>query len=114
MDNGNKLRRLYDETLAKGPFPTIECGQAQISGKLHGELILYLADLAGLASRGDQGLASLSEREKDKFRDLASRSIFERLPEMREKVTPQTTPRLHALLETTEQARLLILEALNS
>jgi hypothetical protein len=114
MDGGNKLRRLYDETLAKGPFLAIECGQAQIRGKLHGELILYLADIAGLASRGDQGLASLSEREKDKFRDLASRSIFGRLPEMRAKITPQATPKLQALLDATEQARLLILEALNS
>ncbi len=114
MDDGNKLRRLYDETLAKGPFPAIECGQAEISGKLHLELILFLADIAGLASRGEQGLASLSERERDKFRDIASRSIFGRLPEMRERITPQATPKLHALLEATERARLLILESLNS
>src|SRR5450432_237972 len=114
MDDGDKLRRLYDVTLGKGPFPTIECGQAQISGKLHLELTLYLADIAGLASRGDQGLASLSEREKDKFRGLASRSIFGRLPEIRAKITPQATPKLHALLDATEQARLLILETLNS
>jgi hypothetical protein len=114
MDDGNKLRRLYDETLAKGPFPAIECGQAQITGKIHAELIPYLANIAGLASRGDHGLALLSEREKDSFRGLASRSMFERLPEMRAKITPRATPKLQALLDATEQARLLILEALNS
>jgi hypothetical protein len=114
MDDGDKLRLLYDDSLTKGPFPAVECGQAQISGNLHGDLILYLADIAGLASWGDQGLSSLSEREREKFRDIASRSILVRLPELRERITPQATPKLHALLEATERARLLILETLNS
>jgi hypothetical protein len=113
MDDGNKLRQLYDEILARDSFPAIECGQAQIDGRLHGELILYLADIAGLASRGEQGLASLSGQEKSKFRNFASRGIFKRMPEMQGRITPQATPRLHDLVEATERARLLILDALN-
>lgn len=114
MSDSDTLRRLYDEVLAKGPFPSKECYQAKITGQVHGELILYLADIAGLASRGEQGLASLSEPEKYNFRILASRSISTRLPHVRELITPEATPELHALIEATERARLLILDALDS
>jgi hypothetical protein len=57
-------------------------------------------------------LAGLSEQEKNKFRGFASKNICELHPELREMIDPQGTPRLHALLEATERARLLILEAL--
>jgi hypothetical protein len=112
MDDSDRLKQLYNDVIAKGPFPTEECGQARISAAEHGELILYLADVAGLASRGELGLASLSKPEKEKFRELVSRSISTRLPQVRERVTPDATPKLHALIEATEQARLLILDAL--
>ncbi len=114
ISDSDTLRRLYDEVLAKGPFPSKECAQARIAGHAHSELILYLADIAGLASRGEQGLGSLSDPEKYNFRTLASRSISTRLPQVRELITPEATPELHALIEATERARLLILDALVS
>jgi hypothetical protein len=46
------LRKIYDEELGKGPFPTKECASAGIGGALHGNLILYFADIPGLASCG--------------------------------------------------------------
>jgi len=114
MNDSERLKQLYNEVLAKGPFPSEECAQARIAAAAYGELILYLADIAGLASRGEQGLAALSEHQKESFRALVSRSIWTRLPEVRERVTPDATPKLHALIDMSEQARLLILDALHS
>src|SRR5580698_3075022 len=112
MDHSDRLRQLYNEILAKGPFPTEECGQARITSAAHGALILYLADIAGLASRGEQGLAALPESDKAKFRKLASRDVSVRVAEAGTRITPEATPKLHALIEATEQARLLVLRAL--
>jgi hypothetical protein len=114
MSDSDRLKRLYREVLGRGPFPTHECAQAQITGGAHGGLILYLADIAGLASRGEKGLASLSDTEKQDFRKLASRSIATRLPNVSARITPEATPKLHSLIEATERARLLILDALDS
>jgi hypothetical protein len=114
MDSSDPLKKLYNEVLAKGPFPTQECAQAFITGAAHGALILYLADIAGLASRGEQGLTSLPEPERAKFRKLASRGVSTRAEEAATRITPQTTPKLHAIIAATEQARLLILKALES
>jgi hypothetical protein len=114
MDDSDRLKQLYNEVLAKRPFPTEECGKARITAAAHGELILYLADIAGLASRGEQGLAALSESDRAKFRKLASSAISTRVPEVASRITSQATPELHALIEATEQARLLILKALDS
>jgi hypothetical protein len=112
MDHSDRLKQLYNEVLAKGPFPTEECGQARITAAAHGALVLYLADIAGLASRGEQGLAALPEPDRAKFRKLASRDVSTRLAQFGARITPQATPKLHALIEATEQARLLILKAL--
>jgi hypothetical protein len=114
MDSSDRLKQLYNEVLAKGPFPTQECRLARITAAAHGGLILYLADIAGLASRGEQGLAALSESDRAKFRRLASSGISTRVPEVATRITPQATPELHALIEGTEKARLLILKALES
>ena len=48
------LRRIYAEELANAPFPTEECRAADIDAEAHGTLTLYLADIAGLASRGER------------------------------------------------------------
>ena len=111
MDHSDRLRQLYNEVLAS-PFPTEECGQARITMAAHGALVLYLADIAGLASRGERGLAALPESDRAKFRKLASRDVSARVVEAGTRITSQATPKLHALIEATEQARLLILKAL--
>ena len=114
MTYSDRLKQLYDEALAKGPFPTEECGRARITAAVHGELILYLADIAGLASRGDHGLAALSVPDKTKFQKLALRGISTRVPDVVTRINAQATPELHKLIEATERARLLILKALES
>ena len=114
MDDSDRLKQLYNEALAKGPFPTEECGRAGITAAVHGELILYLADIAGLASRGQQGLAALSEPDRAKFRKLASSGISIRVPDAASRITPHSSPKLHALAEATEKTRRLILKTLES
>jgi hypothetical protein len=111
MADTKGLRRIYETTLANDPFPTAECSTARLSGQLHGELILYLADIAGLASRGE-GLSQLQEREKKNFRVLASRSLYQRCPALEGKITATATPKLKALVDATEHARQLIEQAL--
>ena len=112
MDHLDRLKKLYDEVLGKAPFPTEECGRARITGAEHCELILYLADIAGLTSRGEKGLAALPEGEKAHWRKLALRSISMRLPAVQNRIIAGTTPKLHALTDATERARILILDAL--
>lgn len=112
MAETDNLRRMYEDELLPGPFPSHDCAVAQIDGKVHGDLVMYLADIAGLASRGESGLASLPESEKGAFRKLASRSFYERHPALRRRITPDSTPTLHALMESTERARQLIMQAL--
>ena len=113
MDASDRLKELYNDALAKGPFPTEECGRG-ITAVVHGELILYLADIAGLASRGEHGLVALSESDKAKFQKLASRGISTRVPGVAMRIDAQGAPELHALIAATERARLLILKALES
>jgi len=105
------LRDIYEKKLASDPFPTAECSTAHITGKLHGELVLYLADIAGLASRGG-GLAEMEEWEKKKFHALASRNLYQRCRALEGKITSAGTPKLKALVDATENARELILQAL--
>ena len=112
MNSIADLRRIYEEELGQGPFPTGECASAGITGTLHGNLIVYLADIAGLASRGEQ-LPLIPEPERGKFRRIASTGLFDKYPQLRSKVSPRSTPKLHALVAATERARLIILEALN-
>ena len=114
MADSDRLKQLYEAVLARGPFPTQECGQARITAAAHCDLILYLADIAGLASRGNRGLGALSESDRAKFRKLASSGISSRVPQAAARITPQATPELHALIEATEEARLLVLKALES
>ncbi len=106
------LRRIHDEELAVGPFPSDECAAAHITGELHGHLTLYLSDIAGLASRGKR-LALVAEPEKSAFLRLALRNLYSRCPGLLGKITAARTPRLYALVDATEQARQLIVEVLS-
>jgi hypothetical protein len=109
----NQLRQIYNEELRKGPFPTSEYARAGITGAIHGNLLVYLAEMAGFASRGER-LHLVSDKQKTQFWERALRSIFDRRPKLRVLITPSTTPKLSALLEATERARLMIVRALRS
>jgi hypothetical protein len=107
-----KLREIYDRQLSVGPFPTAECAVARIAGNLHADLVLYLADIAGLASRGE-GLAELDQSTRHSFKHVVAKSFLEKYPECKERITAVDTPKLYQLISTTEQARLLIAGALS-
>jgi hypothetical protein len=107
-----RLGEIYTQKLFGGPFPSKECEAAWIRGRFHGELILYLADIAGIASHGVK-LANLEEPRRTSFVKLASQSFFDRHPEAKVKITPIKTPVLFQLMADTEEARLLINQYFN-
>jgi hypothetical protein len=107
MDILITLREMYDSKLGKEPFPTKECASAGFTDRLHGELVMFLADIAGIASHGEK-LATVSASRKLEFQRLTDRSFWERWPDARARVTPESTPNLYRRMEDTEKARLLI------
>ena len=108
-----RLREIYVRMLDVGPFPVEECSVARIRGRLHGELVMYLANIAGIASHGVR-LADLGELRKLEFQKLVARSFWELNPSARQKITLKKTPVLFQLLADTEEARLLIKEYFGS
>ena len=106
------LRQIYETKLSKGPFPTKECADAGITYRLHGELLVFFADIAGIASHGER-LESIGESRRREFQRLVERSFWERWPDARVKITPESTPELYELMEDTEMARLMIRDCLN-
>jgi hypothetical protein len=107
QDDLVRLREIYVQKLGVGPFPVEECSIARIRGRLHGELVIYLADIAGIASHGVK-LANLGELRRLEFQELVARSFWELNPTARQKITMKKTPVLFQLLADTEEARLLI------
>jgi hypothetical protein len=116
MTNPNSLKRLrlmYEQSLGRSPFPTEECFIAGITEKLHGELVVYLADIAGIASHG-QKLKTISPERRLEFLKLSSPSFWDKFPspEVQQKITSEHTPNLLRMMEDIEQARQLILACL--
>lgn len=112
-----KLRQMFEHELGRGPFPTkqvSEVGKGKDYGYFHGHLVLWLADIAGIASRGKR-LNKISSERKAEFRRLAAQPFFTEHPEFRhiqERISKSDVPDLKRLMESTEIARLLILEVL--
>jgi len=104
---------MYTQKLGVGPFPTNDCAVARITGELHGELVIYLANIAGIASHG-ANLATLEAPRKLEFRRLVARSFSERFPQAKQKITPEKAPMLFRLMADTDEARLLIKEYFDS
>ena len=105
------LRKLFEEKLFNGPFPTAECAKAGIYEKAHGDLVIYLADIAGISSRG-QNLADVDAPTKQRFRKLVGKGWWEMHPETTSSVTIHNTPRLYERISATEVARMIILNYL--
>ncbi len=105
------LREIYDRQLCNGPFPNTDCQVAGINGRLHGNLVIYLADIAGIASRGE-GLAKLDASTRESFKQIVATGFWEKYPECKSRITPLVTPRLHELICATEEARRLIVNVL--
>ena len=102
-----RLREIYLQKLSVGPFSTNECAAVRITGSLHGGLVVYLADIAGIASNGVK-MATLDESRKLEFQKLVTRSFWELYPGAIRKITHAKTPLLFQSLTDTEEARLLI------
>jgi hypothetical protein len=112
-----KLAQLYKQELGVGPFPLKQAhqvGRGKDWDRFHGCLDLFLADIAGIASHGKR-LKKISSERKVEFQRIAAQQFFAKYPEYRYIETRMHTsdvPGLKRLLDSTEQARLLIIEAL--
>lgn len=107
------LRRLYDEVLGIGTFPTGECRAIRMSDSEHLDLVMWLADIAGIASHGE-GLFSLTHARRDEFLRMSSASFLKQHPRLVSRIQAEKTPRLLSLIQATEEARVLIEEFLHS
>ena len=111
MDALDRLRELYVTKLGKGPFPNADCSAARLNDREHGILVLYLADIAGIASHGRR-LASISADRHAEFEKIAGRSFEERWPNTSAKITLERSPTLFRLMKDTEETRQLIMRFL--
>jgi hypothetical protein len=105
------LREIYEKKLAAGPFPTADCSTARLTGREHGRLTMFVADIAGIASHGRR-LDSITETRKWEFKKIVARSFEERWPATNAKITSERAPTLFHLMKDTEEARVLIVRCL--
>lgn len=112
-----KLAQLYEEELGVGPFPLEEAhtvGKGKHWVLFHAQLDHFLANIAGIASHGKR-LKKISPERRLEFQRIAAQSFFVKYPEYRyieTRIQTSDVPDLKRLLDATEQARLLIVEAL--
>jgi hypothetical protein len=112
MNDLQKLRELFLQQLSRGPFPTNDCARANFDLDIHGDLVIYLANIAGIASRG-QRLKEVDVPTRASFRASTAAGWWEKHPETTAAVNALTTPRLYELISASEEARLIILKELN-
>jgi hypothetical protein len=112
MNGLQKLRKLFVKQLSVGPFPAKDCAKAGIVGKTHGDLVMYLANVAGIAERGER-LRELDDPTRRSFKTIVANGWWEKHRETAAKVAASTTPRLYQLISATEEARLLIVNEFN-
>jgi hypothetical protein len=74
-------------------------------------ILMYLADIAGIASHGER-LIALEPAKSDKFRKIVAQSFAEKWPRISRHISMNETPQLCRLMDDTEEARLLIKQAL--
>jgi hypothetical protein len=112
-----KLAQLYEQELGVGPFPLKQAHQVSRVkdwSRFHACLCSFLAGIAGIASHG-KWLKKISSERKLEFQRIAALSFFAKYPEycyIEIRVQTSDVPDLKRRLDATEQARLLIIEAL--
>jgi hypothetical protein len=74
---------------------------------------MYLADIAGIASHGEK-LIELETHRRNQFRKVVAESLAEKWPRISQQINLNETPRLHRLMDNTEQARVLIKKVLGA
>jgi len=111
VDVLDRLREIYETKLGKGPFPNADCSAARLSDREHGILVLYLADVAGIASHGRK-LASITAERRVEFKNIVAQSFEERWPDTNAKIIFERSPTLFRLMKDTDEARLLVMRYL--
>jgi hypothetical protein len=112
-----KLAHLYETELGRGPVPLVETrkvGHGKDYAEFHGNLVLYLSNIAGIASHGKR-LKKISAERKHEFQRLSALPFFARYPQfeyIEKRIQSSDVPDLKRLLDATEEARLLIVKAL--
>lgn len=106
-----RLRQIYELKLGRGPYPTSEVSTKRFPEPALGTILLYLADIAGIASHGEK-LVGLEACRHDEFRKLVAKSFADRWPEISGQISIEDTPLLCRLMNGTEEARRLIKEVL--
>ncbi len=108
-----RLRSIYDLTLLPGSYPTSEVSAQRFPEPESGAILMYLAEISGIASHGTQ-LLDLKTQKRRNFRALVDHSFADRWPDVWRKITVEHTPCLHKLMINSEEARLLIKDALTA
>lgn len=112
-----KLAQIYTSELERGPFPNAQvhqAGQGRDLDDFHAHLTLYLAGIAGIASHGKQ-LKRISPERKREFQRISALPFFTKYPKLQyieKRIQSSDVPELKRLLDSTEEARLLIVKAL--
>lgn len=106
-----RLRIMYDLKLWPGPYPTSEVTPQLFPEPEPSIILMYLADIAGIASHGEK-LLNLKAARHDEFQRLVAQSFADQWPSISQKITKSATPVLHQLMNDTEDARKLIKEVL--
>jgi hypothetical protein len=104
---GLRLESLYRDSLGRGRYPTSEVTPEAFPEPAPTTLLLYLADIAGMASQGEK-LRSLETVRRRQFKEIVAQSFAEKWPLISQQITPEETPELHRLMNGTEEARVLI------
>jgi hypothetical protein len=113
LEDCTRLRSLYEERLKPGPYPTSEVTLRRFPEPAPGILSTYLADIAGIASHGAK-LIELEMLRRNQFRKVVAESFAEKWPRISLQITLNETPRLHRLMDDTEEARVLIKKVLGA
>lgn len=103
--------RCTRKRLGRGPYPTSEVTRKRFPEPVPGTLLIYFADIAGIASHGEK-LLDLEPLRRAQFRKIVAESFAEKWPQISRQITANETPRLRQLMDDTEEARLLIRKVL--
>lgn len=106
-----RLRTLYEEKLKPGPYPTSEVTSERFPEPAPGTLLMYLADVAGIASHGEK-LIGLAGIRREQFRKVTAESFAERWPQISQQISANETPKVRRLMDDTEEAPVLIKKVL--
>ncbi len=102
-----RLRRTYEEKLKPGPYPTTEVRVMGLTDSEAGNLSMYLADIAGIASHGAKLLALEASRRRQ-FQRVVAEGFATKWPQIYQHISAGETPKMHRLMNETEEARVLI------